>query len=124
LNVIFAGDERGFLSVEPYATHPALAPFHGLVSEPPRARDEYPTPVDFMRALADWLGGWNRISSRSRDSLSRIGHDLCGYPQLASEARFAAGQLGFAARRLLLGEVLPPSWQHIDLDEILTSTAG
>ena len=123
LNVIFAGDERGFLSIEPYATHPALAPFHGLVVEPPRSREEYATPVDFMRALTDWLGGWERISSRSRDSLLRVGRDLCGYPQLASEARFAAGQLGHIARRLLLGNELPPSWQHVDLDLILDSTA-
>lgn len=65
LNVIFAGDERGFLSIEPYATH----------------------------------------------------------PQLASEARFAAGQLGHVARRLLLGDELPPSWQHVDLDQILNCTA-
>lgn len=122
LNVIFAGDERGFLSIEPYATHPALTPFHGLLPGTPRAREEYATPVDFMRALTDWLGGWDRISSRSRDSLSRIGRDLCGYPQLASEARFAAGQLGHVARRLLLGDELPPSWQHLDLDQILNST--
>lgn len=123
LDVIFAGDERGFLSIEPYATHPELAPFHGLVAEPPRAREEYATPADFMRALTVWLGGWNRISSRSRDSLSRVGRVLCGYPQLASEARFAAGQLGHVARRLLLGDELPPSWQHVDLDQILNRTA-
>jgi hypothetical protein len=90
------------------------------VTEPPRTRDEYATPVDFMRALTDWLGGWDRIPSRSRDSLSRIGRDLCGYPQLASEARLAAGQLGHVARRLLLGERLPPSWQHIDLDALVS----
>lgn len=119
LNVIFAGDERGFLSVEPYATHPQLPPFHGLVRTPPRARDDYASPLDFMRALTTWLGGWERIGPRSRESLARIGRDLCGYPQLASEARFAAGQLGFVARRLLLGDVLPPSWQHVDLDELL-----
>lgn len=123
INVIFAGDERGFLSVEPYATHPELAPFHGLVREPPRARDHYASPLDFMRALTTWLGGWERIAPRSRASLARIGRDLCGYPQLASEARFAAGQLGFVARRLLLGDVLPPSWQHIDLDDLLPVTA-
>jgi molybdopterin/thiamine biosynthesis adenylyltransferase len=123
LNVIFAADERGFLSVEPYATHRQLPPFHGLLTEPPQARNAYATPFAFMRALTEWLGGWERISPRSRDSLPRIGHDLCGYPQLASEARFAAGQLGSVARRLLLGEELPPSWQHVDLEQLLPAVA-
>jgi tRNA threonylcarbamoyladenosine dehydratase len=119
LDVIFAGDERGFLSVEPYRTHPGLQPFHGLVTHAPRPRASYPTPLAFMRDLTVWLGGWDRISERSRESLVRVGSDLAGYPQLASEARFAAGQLGHVARRLLLDDPLPPSWQHLDLDELL-----
>lgn len=73
-----------------------------------------------MRDLAVWLGGWDLISERSRESLVRIGNDLAGYPQLASEARFAAGQLGNVARRLLLDEALPPSWQHLDLESLVS----
>lgn len=34
LNLVFAADERGFLSVEPYAVRPELAPFHGRIEEP------------------------------------------------------------------------------------------
>lgn len=120
LDVIFAGDERGFLSVEPYHGHPDLQPFHGLVTHAPRPRASYPTPLAFMRDLTVWLGGWDRISERSRESLVRIGSDLAGYPQLASEARFAAGQLGHVARRLLLDEPLSPSWQHLDLESLVS----
>lgn len=119
LDVIFAGDERGFLSVEPYRTHPDLPPFHGLVTHAQRSRASYPTALAFLRDLTVWLGGWDRISERSRESLVRVGSDLAGYPQLASEARFAAGQLGHVARRLLLDEPLPPSWQHLDLDTLV-----
>ena len=121
LNVVYAGDERGFLSVEPYASAP-LEPFHGLVS---RARDrtDYPDAESFMRGLTEWLGGWDGISARSRASIPRIGRELSGYPQLASEARFAAGQLGHVARRLLLGELLAPSWQHMDLEELVPGGA-
>lgn len=120
LDVIFAGDERGFLSVEPYRSHPALPPFHGLVRHAPRPRASYATPLAFMRDLTVWLGGWDLLSERSRESLVRIGNDLAGYPQLASEARFAAGQLGNVARRLLLGEALAPSWQHLDLERLVS----
>jgi len=79
--------------------------------------EAYASPLDFMRALTVWLGGWSAISERSRRSLERIGSELCGYPQLAGEARFAAGQLAHVARRLLLGEKLRPSIGFLDLEE-------
>jgi hypothetical protein len=119
LDIVYAADERGFLSVEPYATHPALAPFHGLVAARPAARESFPTPLAFMKALTEWLGGWSGITARSRASLEQLGGSLCGYPQLASEARFAAGQIGHVARRLLLREPLAPWVGQLDLDEIL-----
>lgn len=122
LDIVFAGDERGFLSVEPYGQHPDLPPFHGRITEPPPSRDEFPTPHAFLAELTRWLGGWEWISSRTRDSLEQIGDTLCGYPQLAGEARFAAGQVGHVARRLLLGERLEPFVGQVDLDEIVTGT--
>jgi molybdopterin/thiamine biosynthesis adenylyltransferase/heme-degrading monooxygenase HmoA len=119
LNIVFAGDERGFLSIEPYAHQPELRPFHGRVeaSQPPR--ESFADDASFMRALTVWLGGWHAISERSRLSLEQIGSTLRGYPQLASEARFAAGQIGHVARRLLLGERLAPFVGHLDLERLL-----
>lgn len=119
LNVIFAADERGFLSVEPYATYTDLAPFHGMIQAPQPAASAFATPLEYYRELCEWMGGWARISERSRESLARVGDTLCGYPQLASEARFAAGQLGHVARRLLLGEPLAPYIGNIDLERLL-----
>lgn len=121
LNIVFAADERGFLSVEPYADRPELRPFHGRIEEPQPPREAYPTPLAFMKALTEWMGGWDRISERSRRSLEQIGKTLCGYPQLAGEARYAAGQIGHVARRLLLGERLPPFLGNLDLTELLPS---
>lgn len=119
LDIIFAGDERGFLSVEPYGQAPDLLPFHGRIAGPQPPREEYATTRDFLIDLTEWLGGWDAISERSRQSLDRIGESLCGYPQLASEARFAAGQVGHVARRLLLGERVAPFLGHVDLSEIV-----
>ena len=119
LNIVFAGDERGFLSVEPYGLWPGLEPFHGRVREPQRSREEHPDALSFMKELTVWLGGWDAISDRSRASLAELGTRLNGYPQLAGEARYAAGQLAHVARRLLLGERLPPFVGHLDLDEML-----
>jgi len=120
LNVVFAGDERGFLSVEPYRDRPELRPFHGRIEERQPPREAFPDRLSFLKALTEWLGGWEAISDRSRRSLERVGETLVGYPQLASEARFAAGQVGHVARRLLLGEKLPPFLGHLDLEELLS----
>jgi len=121
LNVVFAGDERGFLSVEPYAQQPDLPLFHGSISGPHLPREAYAAREEFLRALTDWLGGWARISERSRRSLEQVGGALSGYPQLASEARYAAGQVGHVARRLLLGERVGPFIGHLDLDDLVPS---
>lgn len=121
VNVVFAADERGFLSVEPYAHAPELGVFHGRIAHPQPRRQAFTTPLAFMRALTEWMGGWDQISRRSRGSLQRIGEALCGYPQLASEARYAAGQVGHVARRLLLGERVPPFLGHLDPAELVPS---
>lgn len=124
LDVVFAADERGFLSVEPYASAPALQVFHGRIKAPQPPRDAFHTPLAFMRALTEWMGGWDQISERSRRSLERIGASLSGYPQLASEARYAAGQLGHVARRLLLGERLAPMLLHMDPADVIPTRSG
>jgi hypothetical protein len=121
LNIVFAGDERGFISIEPHAHAPDLPIFHGRIDAPPLPREAYATPLDFMRALAEWLGGWDVISEVSRRSLEQLGQTISGYPQLAGEARYTAGQVAHVARRLLLGEKLPPFIGHLDLARLLPS---
>ena len=123
LDVIYAADERGFFSVEPYEDHATLPLFHGLVRAPHPPREAFATSLDFFRALTDWIGGWDAISARSRRSLEQVGTALCGYPQLAGEARLAAGQLAHVARRLLLGERLAPFVGRVDLEELLPVAA-
>lgn len=119
INTIYGADERGLLSIEPYGNNPDFPIFHGILKESQPARATYENDAAFLKALAIWCGGWDKISVRSQQSLSAIGKTTCGYPQLASEARFAAGQLGNVARRLLLGEQLQPFFKHIDLEEIV-----
>ncbi|HSF18889.1 MAG TPA: ThiF family adenylyltransferase [Vicinamibacteria bacterium] len=119
INLVFAADERGFLSVEPYGVYPDLLPFHGRISEIQPPREAFDTPLAYMKELTRWMGGWEAISERSRKSLEQLGTTLSGYPQLASEARLAAGQVGHVARRLLLGERVRPFIGNLDLEELL-----
>lgn len=123
VNIVYAADERGFLSVEPYQYYPDLLPFHGRVEHPQPSRADFPTPVAFMKALSLWMGGWENLSDRTQSSIERVGDTLCGYPQLASEARYAAGQIGHVVRRLLLGERTPPFIGNLDLADLVPSTS-
>lgn len=119
INTIYAADERGLLSIEPYGNDPDYPIFHGILESSQLPREAFDNDAEFMKTLAIWCGGWDLISDRSRMALSDMSKKICGYPQLASEARFAAGQLGHIARRLLLGEQLNPLFQHIDLEELV-----
>lgn len=123
LDIVFAADERGFLSVEPYGRAPQLEVFHGRIPAPQPPKESFATPLEFFKVLTEWMGGWESVSERSRSSLERIGSTLCGYPQLAGEARFAAGQVAHVARRLLLGDELPPFFGNVDLDELTSGPA-
>lgn len=123
LNIIYAADECGLLSIEPYAYARDLPVFHGNITQPHPSKESYPSDQEFMKALTDWLGGWDFISERSRQSVLKIGESLCGYPQLASEARFAAGQAGHIARRLLLGQKISPILKQQDLQKIFPSNS-
>jgi hypothetical protein len=76
-----------------------------------------------MKALSLWMGGWENLSDRTQSSIERVGDTLCGYPQLASEARYAAGQIGHVVRRLLLGERTPPFIGNLDLADLVPSTS-
>ncbi len=126
INIIFGADERGFLSIEPHGDDPSFPIFHGRITAPPKPRAEHPDALSFFKALAEWIGGWESISQRSRDSLLAVDDRLCGYPQLASEARFNAGVLGHAARVTLLGAKIAGGVMYIDLDEMVgrVSSAG
>ena len=123
INLVYAADERGMLSVEPYGNLD-LPVFHGMVTGPHPPREAFATSADFFRALTDWLGGWDRISDRSRRSLLQVGKELAGYPQLAGEPRLAAGQVAHVARRFLLGERLPPFFGYVDLDAMVPGASG
>lgn len=123
LDVVYGGDERGFLSVEPYRHAAELLPFHGRIPERPGGRSDYSTQRAFAAALTEWLGGWNSVSERSRSSIDQLGRSLCGYPQLAGEARVVAGQVAHVARRLLLGERVAPFLGHLDLETLIPATA-
>jgi molybdopterin/thiamine biosynthesis adenylyltransferase len=62
VNVVFAADERGFLSVEPYAGRPDLRAFHGRIRAPqPARRDRSAT----SRGASCSVSHWRRSSGTS-----------------------------------------------------------
>jgi molybdopterin/thiamine biosynthesis adenylyltransferase len=123
IDVVYGADEGGFLSVEPYS-RPDVALFHGRMAGSHVQERSPSDPVTTWKRLAPWLGGWNVITRRSRDSVEAIGTTLNGYPQLASEPRQAASQVAHVARRLLLGESIGPLLVRHDLQTLIDTGWG
>lgn len=123
LDLVYAADEGGLISLEPYSRH-TLEPFHGRIAEPPRPRDTHLDILAFMKSLTEWLGGWERISARSRESVEALGRRTCGYPQLAGEPRYAAGQVAYLARQTLLGAPMEPILARHDLAALFAGSVG
>ncbi len=119
VNLIYGADERGLVSIEPYRDFPDLPIFHGFLHRPQPNRESFDSELAFMKALTVWLGGWEAISERSRNSLLQMGQTICGYPQLASEAKLTAGQMGHIARKMLLGKKIAPLFKFLDLEEMI-----
>src|SRR5713226_3895941 len=60
VNVVFAADERGFLSVEPYGVWTELRPFHGRIAAPARASRRHAVRLPAARERSPLRGGTDR----------------------------------------------------------------
>jgi hypothetical protein len=58
-------------------------------------------------------------SHRGKESLSLVGSELVGWPQLYSDVASGAGMAVAAARRIFLGENAPDIRIYLSLDEQL-----
>lgn len=117
--VIMDTNDRGMLDVERFDQEPERPILHGMLGD----RDwRVARDMDAMQRTAlfyDILGGVDMISSRLRESLERIGAELVGVPQLASDVHLGAALVVDAARKILLGLGLASGRYYVDLDKVL-----
>jgi hypothetical protein len=112
--------DRGMLDIERYdedavASQPGA--LHGRLSASDLVRlrhTKYWTPVD-LNLFVDL----SVASARGRESLSLVGSELTGWPQLYADVAAGGAMSAAAARRIFLGDPTPDSRLYLSLDEQL-----
>ncbi|WP_327167198.1 ThiF family adenylyltransferase [Streptomyces subrutilus] len=121
--VLMDTNDRGVLDVERFDLEPDRPLFHGRVGATTAAdvrdlgRDE---ALGFLLDVVDE----QRLSPAMRDALTRVGHTLSSWPQLASGVMLGAALVTDTARRILLGEPLPSGRHSIDLETLVPAPAA
>lgn len=118
--VIMDTSDRGMLDIERYDL-PEIAEkpgaLHGRLTEADLLRlrrAESWNPVD-LNLFVDLT----EASPRGKESLSLVGSELVGWPQLYSDVASGAGMAVAAARRIFLGDHAPDIRIYLSLDEQL-----
>lgn len=118
--VLMDTSDRGMLDIERYdedavASQPGA--LHGRLSASDLVRlrhTKYWTPVD-LNLFVDL----SVASARGRESLSLVGSELTGWPQLYADVAAGGAMSAAAARRIFLGDPTPDSRLYLSLDEQL-----
>lgn len=118
--VLMDTSDRGMLDIERY-DEPDIAAqtgaLHGRLSASDLLRlrrTKHWTPVD-LNLFVDL----STASSRGRESLSLVGSELAGWPQLYADVAAGGAMAVVAARRIFLGDPTPDSRLYLSLDEQL-----
>ncbi|MFE4872035.1 ThiF family adenylyltransferase [Streptomyces sp. NPDC056682] len=103
--VLMDTNDRGLLDIERFDLEPDRPLFHGrtspLSADDVRNLDREAT-IRFLLTIVDE----QRLSPAMTDALTRVGHSLSSWPQLASGVMLGAALITDTARRILLGEPL------------------
>ncbi|KOX20703.1 hypothetical protein ADL06_27125 [Streptomyces sp. NRRL F-6491] len=121
--VLMDTNDRGLLDIERFDLEPDRPLFHGRTGDV-RADDvrslEPEEAIRFLLTIVDQ----ERLSPAMTDALTRVGHSLSSWPQLASGVMLGAALITDTARRILLGEPLPSGRHSIDLHTLVAAGAN
>lgn len=116
--VLMDTNDRGVLDIERFDLEEDRPLFHGRIGATTAAdvagldREE---AIRFLLRVVDE----QRLSPAMSDALTRVGHTLSSWPQLASGVMLGAALITDTARRILLGEALPSGRHSIDLERLV-----
>lgn len=118
--VVMATDngDNAIVDIERFDLEPSRPLFHGRVAEerlvalPPQ-----PNPVQRVAAANGIVGSC--VTTRTQESLQRIGSQLVTWPQLGTAATVSGAAVAFAVRQIILGNPMPSGRYHVDLDATL-----
>lgn len=118
--VLMDTSDRGMLDIERYDEETIVnqpGALHGRLSASDLVRlrhTKYWSPVD-LNLFVDL----SVASARGRESLSLVGSELTGWPQLYADVAAGGAMSVAAARRIFLGDPAPDSRLYLSLDEQL-----
>ncbi|WP_449485299.1 ThiF family adenylyltransferase [Streptomyces avidinii] len=121
--VLMDTNDRGQLDIERFDLEPDRPLFHGRTGTTTAAdvRDlDREAAIRFLLDIVDE----RRLSPAMADALTRVGHTLSSWPQLASGVMLGAALVTDTARRILLGEPLPSGRHSIDLEVLVPALAA
>lgn len=118
--VLMDTSDRGMLDIERY-DEPAIAEESGALHNRLSASD-----LMRLRTMTQWdpvdlnlFVDLANASNRGRESLSLVGSELTGWPQLYADVASGAAMAAVAARRIFLGDPTPDTRLYLSLDEQL-----
>ncbi|MFD3873021.1 ThiF family adenylyltransferase [Streptomyces sp. NPDC058623] len=121
--VLMVTNDRGLLDIERFDLEPDRPLFHGRIGTTTATdvrdldRDE---TVRFLLDIVDE----QRLSPAMTDALTRVGHSLSSWPQLASGVMLGAALVADTARRILLGQPVPSGRHSIDLEALVPARSA
>ena len=123
LPVVMATDngDNAIIDVERFDLERGRPLFHGRVAED-RLLALPPMPSPGQRvAVANGIVG-SCVTTRTQDSLQKIGSQLVTWPQLGTAAMASGAAVAFVVRQIIIGAEMPSGRYHVDLDAVLDPT--
>ncbi|MGW6691785.1 ThiF family adenylyltransferase [Streptomyces sp. NPDC054961] len=121
--VLMDTNDRGLLDVERFDLEPDRPLFHGRTGATTGTDVRDLDREESLRFLLDVVDE-QRLSPAMRDALTRVGHTLSSWPQLASGVMLGAALVTDTARRILLGEAVPSGRHSLDLEALVVAPAA
>ncbi|SCE36705.1 ThiF family protein [Streptomyces sp. DvalAA-14] len=121
--VLMDANDRGLLDIERFDLEPDRPLFHGRTGATTAADVRGLDPAETVRFLLRVVDE-QRLSPAMADALTRVGHSLSSWPQLASGVMLGAALVADTARRILLGRPVPSGRHYLDLDAHIPAPAA
>jgi len=118
--VVMDTSDRGMIDLERYDLEPDYPVLHAKLGGIDSTRAKSLNGDQRNDLIDKILGGKENMSVELYESLQRIGKDLLGFPQLASDVHLGGALVAFVARKVLLGEPLKSGRHYVDLAQIIS----
>ncbi|MFJ6054006.1 ThiF family adenylyltransferase [Streptomyces sp. NPDC092307] len=117
--VLMDTNDRGLLDIERFDLEPDRPLFHGRTGATTAPDVRNLTRDETLRFLLDVVD-----ERRLSPAITRVGHTLSSWPQLASGVMLGAALVTDTARRILLGEPLPSGRHSLDLEALVPTASA